>query len=160
MDTRSKILPLDRFAREALPLLRAQARRIVFTNGCFDLLHAGHVEYLEKSRSLGDLLVVGLNTDASVRRLGKGPGRPLNTEADRARVLAALSCVDYVIPFDEDTPAALIAAIGPDVLTKGGDYAPDSVAGAGTVKARGGRVVIVPLLEGRSTTGLIGKMKG
>lgn len=138
---------------------RPRDRKVVFTNGCFDLLHRGHVEYLFAARSLGDALVLGLNSDASVRRL-KGPERPVVTEADRATVIAALGCIDAVTIFDEDTPRDLIAALLPDVLVKGGDYRPDQVVGREEVEAAGGKVIIIPFLEGRSTTNLIHRMRG
>ena len=134
--------------------------RLVFTNGCFDLLHRGHVDCLERARRLGDGLLVAVNTDASVRRLGKGPGRPLVGQDARARVVAALECVDWVTLFDEDTPEQLIAELGPEVLVKGGDYEPEAVAGAAAVRARGGRVVIVPFVPGCSTTALIDRIRG
>ncbi|MCX6355943.1 MAG: D-glycero-beta-D-manno-heptose 1-phosphate adenylyltransferase [Candidatus Aureabacteria bacterium] len=137
---------------------RRDGKRIVFTNGCFDLLHLGHVRYLRAAREQGDLLVVGLNSDESVRRL-KGPGRPLVPEGDRAELLAALEMVDYIVLFPEDTPAELIAEVKPDVLVKGGDYRPEEIAGQDTVKASGGRVVIIPLVESRSTTSLIEKIR-
>ena len=133
---------------------RREGRRVVFTNGCFDLLHAGHVRYLEAARAEGDLLVVGLNSDASVRRL-KGPGRPLNPAADRAEVLAGLEAVDAVVVFEEDTPAALIAELLPDVLVKGADWAAGEIVGADIVRGRGGKVVRIPLLPGRSTSQLL-----
>jgi D-beta-D-heptose 7-phosphate kinase/D-beta-D-heptose 1-phosphate adenosyltransferase len=132
---------------------------VVFTNGVFDVLHRGHVALLVAARGEGEALVVGLNSDASVRRL-KGPDRPLNRERDRAYVLGALACVDAVVLFDEDTPAELIALLQPDVLVKGADYAPDEIVGADVVAARGGRVVRVPLERGFSTTGLIARAKG
>jgi len=145
-------------SREELIDIRRDARRagltVVFTNGCFDLIHPGHVDVLEKAGALGDLLVVGLNSDRSVTAL-KGPCRPVTPLGDRTRVLAALETVDYVCPFDEDTPAELIAAVVPDVLVKGGDYGPDDIVGRDTVEAAGGRVVVVPLSEGYSTTDLI-----
>lgn len=137
---------------------RPRDRKVVFTNGCFDLLHRGHVEYLYAARALGDLLVLGLNSDASVQRL-KGPSRPLVPELDRAIVLAGLACVDAVAIFTEDTPRDLIAALLPDLLVKGGDYRPEEVAGREEVEAAGGDVVIIPFLPGRSTTGLIQKMQ-
>jgi D-beta-D-heptose 7-phosphate kinase/D-beta-D-heptose 1-phosphate adenosyltransferase len=140
-------------------LLRAEPCRVVFTNGVFDILHAGHVTYLEEARALGDVLVVGLNSDDSVRRL-KGPTRPVNTQEDRARVLGALRCVDHVIVFDDDTPLAVITALIPDVLVKGGDYTRDTVVGADVVEHYGGSVVIIPLLEGRSTTSIIARSQG
>ena len=127
---------------------------LVFTNGCFDLLHPGHVHCLERARRLGDALLVAVNTDASVRRLGKGPSRPLVGQEERATMVAALGCVDWVTLFEEDTPEELIAVLEPDVLVKGGDYSPDEVAGARAVSAAGGRVVIVPLLPGHSTSAL------
>ncbi len=127
---------------------------LVFTNGCFDILHRGHVEYLAHARSLGDELLVALNSDASVRRL-KGEGRPLNGEEDRAIVLAALESVNWVTVFDDDTPRALIASLLPDILVKGGDYTPETVVGAREVEAAGGRVVIAPLVPGRSTTNIL-----
>lgn len=133
-------------------------RRVVFTNGCFDILHRGHVTYLEQARRLGDALVVGVNTDASVARL-KGSGRPLVPEGDRAFVLAALSSVTAVTLFDEDTPTELIAALRPDVLVKGGDYTPEGIVGADTVERGGGRVVVIPYVEGRSTTDLIRRLR-
>lgn len=130
------------------------AGTLVFTNGVFDLLHPGHVDLLAAARGLGDALVVGVNTDQSVRRL-KGPGRPVRGEADRAYVLAALEAVDAVVLFGEDTPRDLIRALRPDVLVKGGDYTPDRVVGRDDVEAWGGRVVIVPLTPGHSTTSII-----
>jgi D-beta-D-heptose 7-phosphate kinase/D-beta-D-heptose 1-phosphate adenosyltransferase len=135
---------------------REAGKKIVFTNGCFDILHAGHVKVLQQSRSFGDILVVGLNSDASVQRL-KGPTRPIQTEADRAQILEALACVDFVILFDDDTPLKVIQAIVPDVLIKGGDYSVNDIVGAKEVLAAGGRVEIVPLVEGRSTTSIVHK---
>jgi D-beta-D-heptose 7-phosphate kinase/D-beta-D-heptose 1-phosphate adenosyltransferase len=135
-----------------------RSERLVFTNGCFDILHRGHVEYLYRARSLGDLLVIGVNTDDSVRRL-KGPSRPLVPLDDRLYTLAGLGCVDAVTAFPEDTPRDLIASLLPDILVKGGDYTPDRVVGADEVKAAGGDVVIIPFVEGRSTTGLIRKVR-
>ncbi|MDP2577571.1 MAG: D-glycero-beta-D-manno-heptose 1-phosphate adenylyltransferase [Candidatus Palauibacterales bacterium] len=141
------------FTREAAHREFGPARsdRVVFTNGCFDLIHRGHVELFLAARALGDRLVVGLNSDASVTRL-KGPGRPLMPEPDRVACLAALESVDGVVVFEEDTPAALIEELQPDILVKGGDYEVEQVLGRDTVEARGGRVVIVPFLPGRSTT--------
>ena len=130
----------------------------VFTNGVFDVLHRGHVAYLARARAEGAALIVGLNSDASARRLGKGPDRPVNSEADRAFVLAGLECVDAVVLFDQDTPRELIAALEPDVLAKGADYALDQIVGADLVTARGGRVVRVPLEAGYSTTNLLKKV--
>jgi len=131
----------------------------VFTNGVFDLLHAGHIALLEAARAAGDVLVVGVNTDASVRRLGKGADRPLVAEGERARVLAALAAVDCVVLFDEDTPLALIERLRPAVLVKGADYAPEAIVGAAAVKGWGGRVVRVPLVAGKSTTDLVRKLR-
>jgi D-beta-D-heptose 7-phosphate kinase/D-beta-D-heptose 1-phosphate adenosyltransferase len=138
---------------------RANGERVVFTNGCFDLLHVGHVMYLDRARRYGHRLVVGLNTDRSVRAL-KGPDRPLIRENDRARVLAALASVDAVVLFDQDTPLDLIRALRPDVLAKGADYREEDVVGAAEVKSWGGRVVLVPLVEDRSTSGIIRRMQG
>lgn len=146
-----KILPRSRLISAYGP---SRQERIVFTNGCFDLVHPGHVAYLDAARRLGDRLVVGLNTDASVRRL-KGPSRPLVAEHDRALVIAALAAVDVVTLFDEDTPAELISALQPDVLVKGGDYARADIVGRDTVEARGGEVHVIPYLPGYSTTELI-----
>ena len=132
--------------------------RVVFTNGCFDVLHRGHVTYLEQARRLGDALVVGLNTDASVTRL-KGPGRPLVSEQDRALVLAGLASVSAVILFEEDTPSELVTALQPDVLVKGGDYRLEEIVGAEIVEGSGGRVVVLPYVDGSSTTNLIQRMR-
>ena len=137
---------------------RAQGLKVVFTNGCFDLLHRGHVEYLAKAADMGDVLVVGLNTDASVRRL-KGEGRPVNDENARALVLAALSFVDAVVLFDEDTPYELIKAVRPDVLVKGADYKPEEIVGYDIVTSYGGRVETIDLVEGYSTTGMIASLR-
>jgi D-beta-D-heptose 7-phosphate kinase/D-beta-D-heptose 1-phosphate adenosyltransferase len=135
-----------------------QEPKIVFTNGVFDILHAGHVKYLEFSRRQGDLLVVGVNSDESVRRL-KGPSRPVNGLADRMAVLAGLQAVDFVVSFDEDTPAELIKTVQPDVLVKGEDYSGKEVVGRETVEGRGGKVVLAPFLAGRSTTATIQKIQ-
>ncbi|MCO6466294.1 MAG: D-glycero-beta-D-manno-heptose 1-phosphate adenylyltransferase [Bradyrhizobiaceae bacterium] len=136
--------------------LRAEQHTVVFTNGVFDILHAGHVTYLEHARSLGTILVVGVNDDASVTRL-KGPTRPVNTLDDRMTVLRALRSVDFVYPFSEDTPIELITALLPHVLVKGADYSRDTVVGADVVEQHGGKVVLVPLVEGRSTTNIINR---
>jgi D-glycero-beta-D-manno-heptose 1-phosphate adenylyltransferase len=133
---------------------QAEGAKVVFTNGCFDILHAGHARYLAAARSLGDRLVVGLNTDASVKRL-KGPKRPVASENDRAEVLSALGAVDAVTLFDDDTPEALIGMLLPDILVKGADWPVEKIAGAKAVLEHGGSVLTVPLLEGRSTTGII-----
>ena len=141
-----------------LKQLHEQGKKIIFTNGCFDVLHAGHVDYLQKAKSLGDILVVGVNSDASVRRL-KGESRPVNILEDRMQVLSALGFVDYVIPFEEDTPARLIEEVIPDILVKGGDYKAEDVVGRDTVVASGGEVVILPFVEGRSSTAIINRLK-
>ena len=133
---------------------RAAGRRVVFTNGCFDLLHAGHVSYLEAARKLGDALVIGLNSDASVRRV-KGSSRPIVPERERAEVLGALACVDAVTFFDEETPLAIVTELLPDVLVKGADWAADAIVGSEIVTQAGGQVVRVPLVAGRSTTAII-----
>jgi len=137
---------------------RMRGKRIVFTNGCFDLLHPGHVDYLEEAGIHGDILIVGLNDDDSVRRL-KGASRPINPLADRARMLAALRSVDMVIPFPEDTPLKLIKSLMPHVLVKGGDYQADDIIGAKEVRAHGGEVVVMPFVEGHSTSSLIERIK-
>lgn len=133
-------------------------KRVVFTNGCFDILHAGHVTYLHEASKLGDILVIGLNSDNSVTRL-KGEARPINNEEDRAIVLSSLKSVDYVTIFNQDTPLELIELITPDILVKGGDYSVDTVVGAEHVQKNGGMVVIISLVEGKSTTNIINKMK-
>lgn len=142
------------------PLLKSktQNKKIVFTNGCFDILHAGHITYLKKAKELGDLLVVGVNSDASIRRL-KGSSRPINTIQDRTLLLCALEIVDFVIPFEEDTPYELIQAVHPDVLVKGSDYAVESIVGRDIVQNNGGLVVTIPLVEGKSTTEIINKIR-
>ena len=145
---------LDDFVRAA----RDGRRRIVFTNGVFDILHPGHLRYLQAARRHGDLLVVGLNSDASVRR-NKGPARPINPEEERAEVLAALACVDAVSIFDDDTPADIIARVQPDILVKGADWPADQIVGRDTVEARGGRVILEPVEQGYSTTGLIERVR-
>ncbi len=134
--------------------LRHHGQRVIFTNGVFDLLHRGHVEYLQKARAIGDILIVGINTDASVKRL-KGEARPLVPLEDRAFILAALECVDYVVPFSEDTPEKIIRALLPDVLVKGADYKLKEIVGHDVVLAAGGRVERIPLSPGRGTSGLI-----
>ena len=139
---------------------REKGRRVVFTNGVFDLLHRGHVEYLTGAKALGDYLLVGVNDDASTRLLGKGRGRPLNTASDRMAVLAALEPVDLVVPFSENTPLELITIIEPDVLVKGSDYTEEEVVGASEVRAAGGEVVLIPLMEGYSTTDLLERICG
>ncbi len=151
------ILTLDeailRFGRE-----KRNGRRIVFTNGCFDLLHPGHIGSLEQARALGDALIVGLNSDASVRQL-KGAGRPVLPELERAEILAALECVDAVVTFDDLTPRELIARLLPDVLVKGGDWPGDQIVGREEVEAAGGRVVSIPVVPGYSTTEILRKIR-
>jgi D-beta-D-heptose 7-phosphate kinase/D-beta-D-heptose 1-phosphate adenosyltransferase len=144
-------------ARQKVQQWRAEGKRIVFTNGCFDLLHPGHIDYLARARGLGDRLVVGLNDDDSVRRL-KGAARPINPLNERAIMLAALKSVDLVIPFSEDTPLQLIIAVKPDILVKGGDYKTEDIVGAGEVRNNGGKVVVMPFVEGHSSTGLISRI--
>lgn len=156
-DASSKILDrgtlIDRYGRP-------RDATVVFTNGVFDVMHRGHTTYLAAARARGDVLVVGLNTDASVKRLGKGPGRPINRDEDRAAVVAALECVDAVCLFNDDTPLTLIEALLPDVLVKGGDYALSEVVGRDAVEAGGGRVELIPFLDGYSTSGLVARIKG
>jgi rfaE bifunctional protein nucleotidyltransferase chain/domain len=143
---------------EAARRFRDAHQRIVFTNGVFDILHPGHLRYLQQARALGDVLIIGLNSDASVRR-NKGPERPINPEGERAEVLEALECVDAVVLFDDDTPAEIIRAIQPDVLAKGADWAENAIVGRDTVEARGGRVVRIPVEQGFSTTSIIEKIR-
>ncbi len=140
--------------QQILETERQRGKTIVFTNGCFDLLHVGHVKYLQQARRQGDLLVLGLNSDASIRRL-KGPNRPLIGEQERAHILAALTCIDYLVIFDEDTPLELIGMLRPDILVKGGDYTPETVVGRDLVESYGGRVALIDLVDGRSTTNII-----
>ena len=137
---------------------RARGQRIVFTNGVFDLLHPGHLRYLQQARALGDALIVGVNSDRSVRA-NKGPSRPVTPEAERAEVLSALACVDAAVIFDEETPSQLIAALQPDVLAKGADWAEDAIVGRDIVEARGGRVVRIPVEQGHSTTAIVEQIK-
>lgn len=140
--------------KQIVSMLKGQNKKIVFTNGCFDILHVGHVAYLQEAKSLGDILVIGLNTDWSVCA-NKGPLRPLVGEQDRAEVLAALSCVDYIVMFDEFTPERLIEEIVPNILVKGGDYKIDDIKGKECVEANGGRVASIPFVSGKSTSDLI-----
>ncbi len=139
--------------------IKGLMRPLVFTNGCFDILHRGHVTYLAQARALGSSLIVALNTDASVRRLGKGDGRPINRLDDRAAVMAALQSVDLVTWFDEDTPLSLITALRPDVLVKGGDWSEDDIVGGAEVHGWGGRVVSIPFMHERSTTAVVEKIR-
>jgi rfaE bifunctional protein nucleotidyltransferase chain/domain len=145
-------------ARRLVDELRASGKTTVFTNGVFDLLHIGHLRYLREARGLGDALLVGVNSDRSVRLL-KGPGRPITAEQERAEILAALTCVDGVVIFDEETPIELIQAIQPDVLVKGSDWAEDAILGRDIVEARGGRVVRIAIQPGQSTTRMVEKIK-
>jgi len=151
-----KVLSRDRLLQR---FGRPRDATVVFTNGCFDLLHRGHVAYLDAARRLGDVLIVALNTDASVRRL-KGEGRPITGESDRAWVIAGLEAVDAVTLFDEETPLELITALLPDILVKGGDYTADSVVGGREVEGAGGRVEIIPFVTGRSTSDIIHRIRG
>lgn len=145
--------------RAARAAHRESGARIVFTNGCFDLLHVGHIRYLQQARRMGDILVVGINSDASIRRL-KGPSRPVQPAKDRAEILAALGCVDFVVVFEEDTPISVIEALEPDVLVKGADWPVDRIVGREVVEASGGRVATIPYVEGISTSGLIERICG
>lgn len=154
-DFESKICPPEQLAERLLTL----PRPLVFTNGCFDILHRGHVSYLAQARAMGAALVLALNTDASVKRQGKGDGRPINTLANRAAVVAALASVDVVTWFDEDTPANLIALVQPDVLIKGGDWAIENIVGAAETLARGGKVYSIPFLHQTSTTQTLAKIR-
>lgn len=148
-----KVLSLKRLILELAPL-RKKKKKVVFTNGCFDIIHAGHVRYLKKARSLGDVLVVGLNSDSSIGKI-KGPTRPIVPEKERAEVLSAIMAVDYVVLFNEPSPIKLIEAIKPDVLVKGSDWAAHEIVGGDTVKAYGGKIARVRLVKGRSTTNII-----
>ena len=149
-------------AQELVSLLtrrRTPGVRVVLTNGCFDLLHIGHIRYLQSARALGDILVVGVNSDASVQGLRKGPGRPVVPDSQRMEILSALACVDYVVKFEEPDPLRLIETIRPDVLVKGGDWPMDQIAGRHSVEARGGTVVRIPLVPGISTSRLIERIQ-
>jgi rfaE bifunctional protein nucleotidyltransferase chain/domain len=157
MSSANKILSLSDAVRQIANLKR-QDKKIVFSNGCFDILHAGHVDYLEKAREKGDFLVIGLNTDNSVRRL-KGQNRPINQENSRARVLAGLGFVDMVVLFEEDTPYEIVKALIPDILVKGKDYEISNIVGADIVLENGGKVETIELTEGQSTTTVIDKIK-
>ena len=148
------ILPLNQLVR-VVRRLKARGKRVAFTNGCFDLLHAGHLDYLTRIKRKADCLIGAVNSDASVRRLKKGPGRPVVPEKERAALVAALKPVDYVTIFSESTPLKVIRALKPDLLAKGGDWKPDRIVGRETVEAAGGRVLVIPFLKGYSTTRLI-----
>ncbi len=154
----TKVLSRD----QLLPMLsseRAKGKRVVFTNGCFDLMHIGHTRYLQTAKALGDVLVVGVNSDASVRTLNKAPDRPIVPEAQRAEVVAALGCVDFVVIFDESDPLQLITAVQPDVLVKGGDWTIDRIVGREIVEAQGSVVKTIPLVPGMSTTALLQRIR-
>lgn len=153
----NKLQTVDQL-KNTLTIVNFKGQKIVFTNGVFDILHTGHVDYLSKARDLGHFLVLGLNTDASVKRLNKGPERPINNEKARATVLGALECVDAIVLFDEETPYNLIKAIQPDVLVKGSDYAIENIVGYDIVKAKGGEVITIDLSQGFSTTNIIKKI--
>lgn len=150
------VLPSKSSPDELLKILSPlrQGKKLVFTNGCFDLLHVGHIRYLQQARQLGDMLFVGLNADASVKRL-KGPERPIQNESDRAEIMAALACVDFVSVFPEDTPEELIKLVRPDILVKGGDWAIDKILGGPFVQSYGGKVMSLILVDGKSTTKII-----
>jgi D-glycero-beta-D-manno-heptose 1-phosphate adenylyltransferase len=154
----SKVLPRDQLLH-VLATDRAKGKRIVFTNGCFDLMHIGHTRYLQAAKGLGDVLVVGVNSDASVRHLEKAPDRPIVPEAQRAEILAALACVDYVGIFDEPDPLDLITAVQPDILVKGGDWPINRIVGRNVVEARGGLVRTIPLVPDQSTTSLLQRIR-
>ncbi|MFT2010406.1 D-glycero-beta-D-manno-heptose 1-phosphate adenylyltransferase [Pontibacter sp. 13R65] len=158
MNSSDKIVTLSQL-QDLLQTWRSQSQKVVFTNGCFDILHLGHVDYLEKARQLGDKMVLGLNTDASICRI-KGPSRPLQDEMSRARVMASLLFIDAVVLFDDDTPLKLIEAVQPDILVKGDDYSVENIVGHEVVIARGGAVKTVPLVKGYSTTNIVKKIEG
>ncbi len=151
-----KILKDNEFGRD-MAIARFQGKKIVFTNGCFDIIHRGHIEYLMEAANLGDILIIGLNSDASVKKL-KGAERPIQDQETRAKILSSLFFVTYVVIFEEETPLHLIGEIQPDVLVKGGDYKIENIVGYNIVKAKGGEVLTIPFLEGYSTTGIINKM--
>ncbi len=154
---KSKILERDTLRRN-IAIWRFKGEKIVFTNGCFDILHAGHIEYLSKAKDLGSVLILGLNTDASVRRI-KGENRPVNNEEARAIVLASLQFIDAVVLFDEDTPYELIKLIQPNILVKGSDYRPENIVGSDIVKQNGGKIETIDFVEGYSTTSILNKIR-
>ena len=153
----NKVLPLEKLM-DIRTQLRRVGKTVVFTNGCFDLLHRGHIRYLSQARGLGDVLIVGLNDDGSIRRQHKGPERPILPLEDRAAILSALEMVDYVCPFSEDTPERIIAQLKPDILVKGADYRLNQIAGREIVERTGGQVIALPLLQGRSTSAIVRKI--
>ena len=154
---KDKIVSKEEALQKIKSLQKTQSK-IVFTNGCFDILHPGHVDYLSQARDLGDFLILGLNTDTSVRLLNKAPNRPINNEQTRAAVLAGLACIDLIVFFDEETPYELIKFLQPNILVKGNDYKAENIVGYDVVKANGGEVITIPMLEGYSTTRLIEKI--
>ncbi|MBC7388324.1 MAG: D-glycero-beta-D-manno-heptose 1-phosphate adenylyltransferase [Opitutaceae bacterium] len=158
MKAENKIVELDQ-AKQFISDWKKQGLKTVFTNGCFDILHLGHVDYLEKAREFGDKLILGLNTDASVKRQNKGPERPINNEYSRARILASLFFIDLVVLFDQDTPYDIISVLKPEILVKGDDYSVDNIVGADVVINNGGEVKTIPLVKGFSTTSIINKLK-
>ena len=155
---KQKIVSLEQLKRN-IAVWRMKDMKIVFTNGCFDILHHGHIDYLSKAADLGDVLIIGVNSDSSVKKLEKGANRPIQNESDRALILSSLQFVEAITIFNEDTPLELIKAIQPDVLVKGGDWKPEQIAGADVVKAKGGEVVIIPFVDGYSTTNIEKRIK-
>ncbi len=155
---KQKIVPIEQLKRN-IAIWRMKDYKIVFTNGCFDILHHGHIDYLSKASDLGDVLIIGVNSDSSVKKLDKGANRPIQNENDRALILSALQFVEAIIIFNEDTPLELIKTIQPDVLVKGGDWKENEIAGADVVCAKGGEVVIIPFVDGYSTTNIEKKIK-
>ena len=155
---KQKIVSLEQLKRN-IAVWRMKDMKIVFTNGCFDILHHGHIDYLSKAADLGDVLIIGVNSDSSVKKLEKGTNRPIQNENDRALILSSLQFVEAITIFNEDTPLELIKAIQPDVLVKGGDWKPEQIAGADVVKAKGGEVVIIPFVDGYSTTDIEKRIK-
>lgn len=154
---KNKLVSLEKVL-DIVKALQAKNKKIVFTNGCFDLIHPGHVDYLCQARDLGDYLILGLNTDASVKKLNKAPNRPINNEYTRAAVLSGLACIDNIVLFDEETPLELITLIQPNVLVKGNDYEAEKIVGYDVVKKSGGTVITIPFLDGYSTTNIVKKI--
>ena len=155
---KQKIVSLEQLKRN-IAVWRMKDMKIVFTNGCFDILHHGHIDYLSKASDLGDVLIIGVNSDSSVKTLEKGANRPIQNENDRALILSSLQFVEAITIFNEDTPLELIKIIQPDVLVKGGDWKPEQIAGADVVKAKGGEVIIIPFVDGYSTTDIEKRIK-
>ena len=156
---KNKVLTSENL-NQTLSIWRFKSKKIVFTNGVFDLLHLGHIDYLSKAKDLGDILIIGVNTDSSAKRLGKGSNRPITDEVSRSTIIAALNFVDAVVLFSEDTPYELIKTIQPDVLVKGADYKPEEIVGYDVVTAKGGKIETIEFLPGYSTTGIENKIKG